>query len=91
MRRASLLFPCVALLAAGCSLIVDPRAHHEYDLRDAGGRDAGMQGGEDAGVDAGLAVPEPPVLRFPWNGYMTGSVHTGALPPERNALRPRFV
>lgn len=94
MSRAATL-PLLIVLG-GCSLLVNPRAENEYDLRDAGPRDTGTQHPDaqvlpDSGVDAGLSIPATPVLRFPWNGYMTGSVHTGALPAERNALRPRFV
>jgi len=91
----------ITLALTGCSLVVNPRAQNEYDLVDAaqgtipdggeGRSDAATDAGPDGGLDAGLDVPASPVLRFPWNGYMTGSVHTGALPAERNALRPRFV
>ena len=86
----------IALLLTGCSLLVNPRADNEYDLVDGGTQapDGGERDGSaerDGGVDAGPAIPAAPVLRFPWNGFMTGSVHTGALPTERNALRPRFV
>lgn len=94
MSRAAML-PVLVVLG-GCSLLVNPRAENEYDLRDAGPRDTGTQDPDaqvlpDSGVDAGPSIPAAPLLRFPWNGYMTGSVHTGALPAERNALRPRFV
>ena len=86
----------IALLLTGCSLLVNPRADNEYDLVDGGTQapDGGERDGSaerDGGVDAGPVIPAAPVLRFPWNGFMTGSVHTGALPTERNALRPRFV
>lgn len=91
----------ITLALTGCSLVVNPRAQNEYDLVDAaqgtipdggeGRSDAATDAGPDGGLDAGLDVPASPVLRFPWNGYMTGSVHTGALPAKRNALRPRFV
>lgn len=84
----------IAVVLSGCSLLVNPRAENEYDLSDGGGqaRDGGDGGRDrDGGVDAGPPIPATPSLRFPWNGFMTGSAHTGGLPPERNALRPRFV
>ena len=63
-------------------------------------RDAATDGGGDAGARSTDAGPSPdaapdllsaPRLRYPWNGRMTGSVHTSGDDAPRNALRPRFV
>ncbi|MBZ0119143.1 MAG: FG-GAP-like repeat-containing protein [Sandaracinaceae bacterium] len=67
------------VLLGGCSLVVHP-------LQFGNDRDAST----DAAPDSG-GPPPPPLLRSPWNGYLTGSIRTGALPPQRNALQPRFI
>jgi hypothetical protein len=90
MRTNALLCFGTSLLL-GCSLLVNPRGDNEYDLRDSGTVAPDAQTPRDGGVDAGSVIPGAPNLRFPWNGYTTGSVHTGGLPAERNALRPRFL
>ena len=76
----------LAVLSVGCSFIVDPEAQHRWVTPVDSGPPP-----PDAGTDAGPTIPIAPQLRFPWNGYMTGSALTGALPIERNALRPRFM
>ena len=84
---------CIAALCcSACSLIANPLDRYTFD-RPADGEDAGV--GTDAAADSGPedagTPPGAPTLRFPWNGYRTGSALTGALPPPRNALRPRFM
>ena len=93
MPRLTLIW-ALALASGGCSLIVDA-TDNEFDLLDAGAPDAAAPDAAPDGAildggDAGSALATP-VLRFPWNGYMTGSAHTGTLAPPRNALRPRFI
>ncbi|HJK89756.1 MAG TPA: FG-GAP-like repeat-containing protein [Polyangiaceae bacterium LLY-WYZ-15_(1-7)] len=50
----------------------------------------------DSGVDATAPsdagpLPDAPTLRWPWNGYRTGSLHAAADAPLRvHPLRPRF-
>jgi hypothetical protein len=89
MRGLLLIAP--SFLTA-CSLIV--QNDNTYDRVDASARDAGRErdagSRTDAGQDAGPPL-EAPELRFPWNGFMTGSALSGALDPPRNALRPRFI
>lgn len=92
------LVSVLALVAMpGCSLLVDPHSRNTYDLADAGlsandaDADAPDANHDGATTDGGVPAPTTPVLRFPWNGFMTGSAHTGKLAPPRNALRPRFV
>ncbi|MBX3276319.1 MAG: FG-GAP repeat protein [Sandaracinaceae bacterium] len=87
-------------LLPGCSLInptaefADPDASTPHDSAIA--LDAGLDSGDlDAATDASIEIdagvaPTAPELRFPWNGYATGSVHTRSLPAERNAARPTF-
>ncbi|MBX3272320.1 MAG: FG-GAP repeat protein [Sandaracinaceae bacterium] len=63
------------------------------DAGDAGVEDGGGSPTPDGGdptVDAGPppAPPEAPLLRFPWNGYFTGSALSSGQPGPRNAMRP---
>jgi len=51
-----------------------------------GGDTTCVQPGCDDGV-----TDDAPHLIHPWNGTMTGSIHTATLPAARNALRPRFI
>lgn len=60
--------------------------------------DAGVDSSTDVGVadgmdssDAGPA-PDVPTLRFPWNGFRTGSARAADdAPIARHPLRPRFI
>lgn len=78
--------------------IRDPNSPDGGELREAdgGGLDGGYpEGGDlaDGGemtLDAGPppAPPDTPLLRFPWDGYFTGSVFSRGQPGPRNAMRP---
>ncbi len=93
----------LAAYLAGCSLIANPLDRFTFESADAGspmdgGRDAGADAGSEldaASLDADFAdagpVPAAPALRYPWNGYRTGSALTGELEPSRNALRPLLM
>lgn len=80
------------LTVSGCSIGFGTDRFTFEDVPD-GGPDATVtdnDGGRDAGPDASLPSLAAPILRFPPNGHMTGSVHTGALAGPTNALRPRL-
>ena len=96
--RTKILFS--GLLLSGCSLIVNPADRFSFDdSPEDGGADAGQPvdaesvdaGDIDAGDQDSGAPMAAPTLRYPWNGFRTGSALTGALEPPRNALRPRFM
>lgn len=79
-------------LLGGCTLV---NSTAEFGDPLDGGPDSSLADAGDAGdatveLDGGPA-PDVPVLRFPWNGYQTGSIYSGSAPLPRNALRPRLL
>jgi hypothetical protein len=91
----------VAAVSCGCSLILTPDRYRGGEI-DAGARDGGLDSGpdggcspidcpDDSGTDAAVEPPAAPTLTFPWNGYMTGSLHSGGVDSPVNALRPLFM
>jgi hypothetical protein len=84
----------LTLFTLGCTAIVGVD-QFRVEPRDAG-PDGGVDGRvpmPDGGIDAGPPpeAPPTPLLRFPWNGYFTGSPLSSGQPAARNAMRPRFV
>lgn len=77
----------------GCGEIPD------WDAGSDAGRDSGSDTevpdtspdvGRDVSDDVGRPPSEDAVLRFPWNGYYTGSLHVPGTVPNP-PLRPRFI
>lgn len=96
---ALVIFTVILTLIVGCLYDFDqfsPRGSPDGSLADADAEVVDADSDADDELDSGCDVPPcgafpSPTLRFPWNGYNTGSPQGEVLPSGVSSLQPRFV